>query len=138
MNIHNTIAAKLQRNDKPTLTLMIKSSTVRVWWGVSTSEARLPVPSLKEDKNISMIFIKKVTNMVISLKLITQCWYLTDPNRLLATHKGLRSVGPNTIPRLLAVIWFELLYDAILKKTKTIHGSRINPLLHSKILFKVG
>lgn len=76
--------------------------------------------------------------MVISLKLITQCWYLTDPNRLKATHKGLRSVGPNTIPRLLAVIWFELLYDAILKKTKTIQGSRINPLPHSKLLFKVG
>lgn len=63
MNIHNTKAVKLQRSDKPTLTLMIKSSTVRVWWGVSTSEARLPVPSLKEDKNIPTI--KKKRNMVI-------------------------------------------------------------------------
>lgn len=135
MNIHNTKAVKLQRSDKPTLTLMIKSSTVRVWWGVSTSEARLPVPSLKEDKNILMIKKKKGTWLLSFSKIITQCWYLTDPNRLAkATHNGLRSVGPNTIPRLLAVIWFELLYDAILKKTKSTQGSRLNPLPNSELL----
>lgn len=135
MNIHNTKAVKLQRSDKPTLTLMIKSSTVRVWWGVSTSEARLPVPSLKEDKNILTIKKKKGTWLLSFSKIITQCWYLTDPNRLAkATHNGLRSVGPNTIPRLLAVIWFELLYDAILKKTKSTQGSRLNPLPNSELL----